>query len=262
MNRTLKKVYNLACQKFRSKLCLILLLATILRISSFLTHPYIKKDSILYLSINHHIVNGNIDTGVDLYHLYPPSMYYLMKWIYLSGLPVELGFRCLAISLSIFMLVPFYLTTRSFVSERSSIFATFLLAIHPKVIEYSHAILRDSIAYPSLVFGVAFICYAIKKNSFFWAALGGVLFAITHMARIEYGLSVIAALLMFVFVDVLRAKKEKIEIDLHTVLTVLISLSSMIIILVIVWFDLDGMALRWDPLSFSKIEPYLNQIWK
>lgn len=262
MKLILDKLYGFLDGTVKSKLLAILSLALFLRVCSFFAHPYLQKDSILYLSINHHIVNGNIDKGLELYTLYPPSLLYTLKLIYFTGVPVDIGFRVLSIFLSVLMIIPFFYIARSFLSEKGSLLAAFLLAIHPKVIEYSHTILRESIAYPCIICGVAFMCYAINNKKRSLAILAGLAFAIAYMARVEYGFCVVAALFLFVLADIYQAKRDKREIDWHKATISIICLFAMVPLLVLAWLDLRYTISAWDPLSLNKFLPYIQRVWK
>ena len=137
----------------KKKLFLLFFLALSLRFASYFTHPYIHSDSVTYLSINHHDVNGDIQTGLDLHRQLPPAILYYMRIFSSLGINVEIGYRVTTIFLYSFALISFFYISRFFVSEKAALFASFCYACHPKLIEYSHSILRESISIPFMIFG-------------------------------------------------------------------------------------------------------------
>ena len=238
------------------KLSLLFILALALRFSSYFTHPYIHSDSVTYLSINYHDSIGDIQTGLELHRQLPPAILYFMRGFSNTGIDVELGYRVTGVifySLALFSL--FYIA-RFFISENAALFATFCYVCHPKAVDYSHAVLRETIAIPFMLFGLSFLLMSIEKKKYNIAAASGLCIAFSYMARLEYGVAFILGLIVFVLFILI--KKNIFTIDRKRYfLSLGILLSSMISLLVIVNIEMKSYDSYWDPFAYRKVKGFV-----
>lgn len=240
----------------RKKLILIFFLALTLRFASYYTHPYIHSDSVTYLSINHHDVNGDIQTALDLHRQLPPSILYYMRIFSGLGINVEVGYRVTSIFLYSFALISFFYISRFFISEKTALFASFCYACHPKLIEYSHSILRESISIPFMIFGLSLLLMAFEKNRKNIAAVAGICITISYMARLEYGVAFILGLFLFLFVVALKLVGERKDLIKYLSHSSMIFLT-MIPLLLIVNIEMKSYGSFWDPFAYRKVKGFV-----
>ena len=146
------------------KLILLFMLALTLRFLSYYTHPYIHSDSVTYLSINYHDSKGELQKGLDLHRQLPPAILYFMRIFSTLGINVEFGYRFVSVLLYSLVIFPLFYIAKQCVSENASLFTVFCYVCHTKAIGYSHAVLRESLAIPFMIFGLALLFFAYKLN--------------------------------------------------------------------------------------------------
>lgn len=237
------------------KLLSLLLLSLILRFLSYYTHPFIHSDSVTYLSINHHDMMGNLQTGLDLYPSFPPAILYFMRFFSLIGVNVELGYRVTGVLLYSFALLGFFSICRHFISENASLFAAFCYVCHPKLIGYSHGVLRETLAIPCMVFGLALFLKYFENKKVTYIFLAGLLVSISYMSRMEYGVSLICGIIVFCFLVIINKKlKPKREYLLACTYLVL----SMIPLILLAYMHISTYKSHWDPIAYQKIKWFLT----
>lgn len=248
-------IYKFTDLRTSNKLILLLLLGLILRFLSYYTHPYIHSDSVTYLSINHHDMNGDLQSGLDLYPTLPPAILYFMRLFSNFDIDVEFGYRVSGVILYSFAVIGFFSICRQFLSENASLFASFCYVCHPKLIGYSHGFLRETLAIPCMIFGLALFLKYFEEKKFHYIFLSGLLVSISYMSRIEYGVSLICGIVVFCFFVFLNKKlNSKKDYLLPCVYLVL----SMIPLVLLAYLHMRTYESHWDPIGYQKIKWFLT----
>jgi asparagine N-glycosylation enzyme membrane subunit Stt3 len=261
MSTFFDKLSNLS---LKQKLLIIVGIGFVIKVLTFWTHPTLHRDSVLYMSINYHVINGDVNKGLALYPECPPALLYSLKWMSAFGNP-EFCFRCMSLVLYTLVVVPFYFIVRHFTNQRAALLAAFIISVHPKIIDYSHCVLRESISFPFIVFGVFFTVYSYQNKKLWPATLAGLCFSICYMARIEYGLAVfmgIATYLMYLTYQKMFSK----EWDLLALKIMSIISVSILPLLFLADWSLKGTVSIWDPWAYHKLEGFFRMfgdwLWK
>lgn len=249
-------IENFANLPLKKKLLILFILALGLRFASFFTHPYIHSDSVTYLSINHHDVNGDIQTGLDLHRQLPPAILYYMRIFSSLGIDVEVGYRVTTIFLYSLALLSFFYISRFFISEKAALFASFCYACHPKLIEYSHSILRESISIPFMIFGLSLLLMAFYKDRKNIAAVSGIFITISYMARLEYGVAFVLGLFLFLLAVALKMVGDRKDFKKYLSLSSMVFVT-MIPLLLIVNIEMKSYESYWDPFAYRKVKGFV-----
>ena len=168
-----KLIERLSSLSVKQKLVVIVILGLFLKLLTYWAHPTLHRDSVLYLSINQYAQEGDVDSGLALYPECPPAIYYSLRFVSLFG-NAEIGYRFLSILLYSLTVIPFYHIAFNLTnSQRASLFGALAISIHPKIIDYSHCVLRESISFPFLIFGLFFLVLAYKEN-IYWSIAAGI----------------------------------------------------------------------------------------
>jgi 4-amino-4-deoxy-L-arabinose transferase-like glycosyltransferase len=231
------------------------LLALILRFLSYYTNPYLNADSILYLSINFHDMNGQLNEGLKMHSQLPPAMIYFMRVFNFFGINVEIGYRVTSIFFYSFVVFSLFYIAKMMISEKAALFVAFCYAVHPTLIICSHAILRETLSIPFLFFGLSFFLMCLKNKSLLFAILAGVCFAISYMARLEYGIALFGAFTLLLIGQCFKWVKLGEDKRLFWK-TTLIALGSMFCLLFIVNIQMKQYDSVWDPFAYRKVKGF------
>lgn len=238
------------------KLLLLLLLGLVLRFLSYYTHPYIHSDSVLYLSINYHDSNNELQAGLDLHRQLPPAILYFMRIFSTLGVDVEFGYRFTSVLLYSFALYPLFYIAKSFVSEKAALFTVFCYVCHPKLIGYSHAVLRETISIPFMICGLALFLLSFDQKKLKYSSLAGICISISYMSRLEYGIAFILGLVLFCMLIYLNVIKESEDKKRHYISSIVLILT-MIPVLLLVNLDMKRHESYWDPFAYRKVKGFV-----
>lgn len=244
-----------------NKLLLLLLLGLILRFLSYYTHPYIHSDSVTYLSINHHDMNGELQSGLDLHRQLPPAILYFMRVFSYLGIDVEFGYRFTSIILYSFTIFPLFYIAKSFLSEKVALFTVFCYVCHPKLIGYSHAVLRESLSIPFIMLGIALILLSYAKKKLSYSVLAGLFISLSYMSRLEYGIAFILGLILFCSLLFLGLIKEAEPKKKHYLISVTLILT-MLPVLFLVNIDMRRHKSNWDPFAYRKVKEFVLRAFR
>lgn len=157
----------------------ILLLGLLLRLAAWMLDPIVSRDAASYL-----IAAQTWSASPDSFHYTsPPLLIFILRVFYQLGLNAEFWGCILNISMSIiFVFVVYKIAELFFVCQAAGLYAAFLVAVHPYLIQISYQIQREPIYYVlvSIIVWrlVIFVSKTnMKNNNFTWDSvlIGGLL---------------------------------------------------------------------------------------
>lgn len=197
---------------FRNKvclyLCLIIAVATCLRVTRcFLVNRY-DKDAITYIRMSKYIAEGNSNHGFDLDPRMPPLFIFLMAGGERVGIGAELTGMIISVLSGILLILPVFYITKSLFNTKSALISALLVAVHPYLIRLSIGIMRDNLFLLFMFCGLAFAIKGAEKiTSRCWYLVG--LFAgLATMTRSE-GCEIVAAFVVWIGLEIILALKKE-----------------------------------------------------
>ena len=169
-------------------LIILFIFSLISRLAKLILDPVLMRDSTLYLeqaetwfstgSYTEALIGGAIRPPIPLY-----TIKTMMHW----GLESEVSGRVLSIFLgSLVPIIGFLLTKEITKKTKISLAVSLLLAVNPKLIEYSTQPLRDNYYMVAFGLSVLFFLKAAKNRSYYkWVVISGLTSSIAFLCRYE-----------------------------------------------------------------------------
>lgn len=168
----------------RIYLLLILLLAVVLRLVTFLTASAIEMDGVVYARMGEAFSQGNF--GEALKGVFPPFYPALIGLFHLFVPDLEHAGRLVSLVAGVSLVGASFFFFRELVDQGKALWGSFFVAIHPYLIRSSGQVLSESVTALLFTCTVFFFYLGWTRSRGWELALSGVFLSFTYLTRPEY----------------------------------------------------------------------------
>ena len=194
------------------KLALLVLIALLTRVMSFLQTPIISNDGFLYIQLAKLISEGKYDEIHFLFNLYPLLLFLVHK---LVG-DWELSGRLVSVILSTLTVIPVFLLGRGLFSEKVGWLSALFYITLPNFLRYASDVLRDPASWFFMTITLWLVWSGIQKNRTFFFGIASISAGLGALTRVEGFIlwSALALFIAFFGVQGISLKKRALNVAL------------------------------------------------
>lgn len=197
-----------------SLVLIILFFGLFLRVTRCFLVNRITKDGVLYVRMARGYDQGPRKQAFKRNRRMPPLYVELIALLHRTGISYETAAQSISVMAGTLMLIPFFLTARMLFGDRLALIAMLLAAVHPSLARNSSSIMRDPLFIFLLITAVCFMVGAARRKGLasHWRWLSGGAFAALAAATRGEGVELVAAMFLWIIIDLFLAYREKIPI--------------------------------------------------
>lgn len=164
-------------------LAVIVGLALALRSAQAMRSEYVCPDGVYYIRLAQAFERGDVSAGLGGLHLnvYP----LLLLGVHACGISWEVAGKCLGVLCGTLALLPLFGYLVRVHERRLALIGTALVALHPKAIEWSGELVRDSAFWLFFACALYALWRAVSEARLIWHLIGGVALTLAAHTRFE-----------------------------------------------------------------------------